>query len=127
MSPEPTPPNMNDIWTYRARFVRAVDGDTIEILVDLGLRVSSTIRVRVADINAPELRGAEKELGKAARDWVRDFLSADGQGEGESEGWLVIRTRKDKRSFNRYVADVWRADGENLQAATVEAGHAVWV
>lgn len=115
---------MNDIWTYRARFVRAVDGDTIEILVDLGLRVSSTIRVRVADINAPELRGAEKELGKAARDWVRDFLSADGQGE---KGWLVIRTRKDKRSFNRYVADVWRADGENLQAATVEAGHAVWV
>ena len=117
---DPTTPDAESVWTYRARFVRAVDGDTIEVLVDLGLRVSSTIRVRVADINAPELRGAEKELGKAARDWVQNYLA--------DETWLLIRTRKDKRSFNRYVADVWRAsDGKYLQAATVEAGHAVWV
>lgn len=119
-----------DLWTYRARPIRAVDGDTIEVVVDLGMFVHSTQHLRLRDIDAPEIyRGTddEKARGQDAKEFAEDWLSA--ALAGGADPWpLLINTYRDRQSFNRYVADVWRADtGMSLAEDLVLAGHAVWV
>jgi len=108
-------------YHYRGVLKRAVDGDTIVVHLDLGLRVYTEVALRIAGINAPEINSgdaASRARGMAARDFLAQY-----------EGWpVVLRTYKDKQSFNRYVADVYVRDtGANLGNLLVDAGHAVWV
>lgn len=116
-----TAPDAAHVWTYQARYVRAVDGDTVELLVDHGMRVHSTQRVRLLDVYAPE-RGQEGYL--ETRDEVDRFLSAAG-----GASWpLLIVTHKDRRTFERYLADVYRLPdgaslGEHVNAFVAERGY----
>lgn len=48
---------------YRGRIVRIIDGDTVEIVLDLGFYVEKRMRVRLRAIDAPEVRGDEREQG----------------------------------------------------------------
>ena len=66
-----------DMYTYEAKLVRVVDGDTIDVTIDLGFDVSVKKRVRFEGINAPESRTRdlkEKALGLAAKDRVKAIL-----------------------------------------------------
>ena len=96
---------------------RYLDGDTIEVTIDLGCKVFKVERVRLAGINAPELYGVGSAAGKAARDWL--FLQLHAAKE------VTIATTKgafyDK--YGRYLAVVF-ADGRNLNEALLAAGHA---
>jgi endonuclease YncB( thermonuclease family) len=61
-----------------ADLIRVIDGDTIEVRAHLWLGLELTTRVRLADIDAPELDGgcpAERELAKAARAFLTGTLS----------------------------------------------------
>ena len=65
------------MYTYEAKLVRVVDGDTIDVTIDLGFDVSVKKRVRFEGINAPESRTRdlkEKALGLAAKDRVKAIL-----------------------------------------------------
>lgn len=114
------------MWTYRAHLIRIVDGDTIDVDVDLGFYITRRQRVRLAGINAPEIRGRERPAGLAADKWLTDYLS--------DADHLVIRTEKVSDSFGRWVAWVWHGDGYveddplplSVNHLMVEAGHAVW-
>ena len=58
------------MYTYNAKVLRVVDGDTIDVLIDLGFSTHRKIRVRLYGINTPESRTrdlAEKKLGLAAK------------------------------------------------------------
>ena len=66
------------MYEYEARLLRVVDGDTIDVHIDLGFDVSIKQRVRFAGINAPESRTRdlkEKALGLAAKDRVKAILA----------------------------------------------------
>lgn len=96
------------LYWYRAKFVRAVDGDTIEVTVDHGMKILSDQHLRVKDINAPEMSGVKKESeeykkGVIVRDRVESLLRPN--------PILMIHTEKDKLTFNRYVADVYYQTG----------------
>ena len=97
---------------------RYLDGDTIEVTLDLGCKVFKVERVRLAGINAPELYGAKSEAGKAARDWL--FMQL------HMANVVTVATSKgaffDK--YGRYLAVVY-ADGRNMNEALIAAGHAV--
>ena len=60
---------------YRAELLRVLDGDTIDVSVDLrhGL-IRSPVRVRVAGIAAPEIRGAQRPLGLKSKDYAINRL-----------------------------------------------------
>ena len=66
------------MYTYKAKLDRVVDGDTIDVHIDLGFDVSVKKRVRFVGMNAPESRTRdlkEKALGLAAKDRVKAILA----------------------------------------------------
>tara|TARA_B100002019_G_scaffold234313_1_gene208495 strand:- start:232 stop:648 length:417 start_codon:yes stop_codon:yes gene_type:complete len=70
---------------------RVVDGDTIDVTIDLGFDLYKKERVRIAGVDTPEKRTRdleEKELGIDATNWLKEKL--DGAISGDDD--LVIRT-----------------------------------
>ena len=65
------------MYTYKATLDRVIDGDTIDVNIDLGFDISVNKRVRFAGINTPESRTRdleEKERGLAAKARVQSIL-----------------------------------------------------
>ena len=76
------------MYTYRVKSInRIVDGDTIDVTIDLGFSININQRVRVAGIDSPEKRtrdAAEKALGIDATEWMTKRL--------EKAPELIIKT-----------------------------------
>ena len=87
-----TPPSRKSCYNFRVTKInRVVDGDTIDVTIDLGFDLYKKERVRVAGVDTPEKRTRdkeEKELGLDATAWLKEKL--DGALRGDDE--LVIRT-----------------------------------
>jgi micrococcal nuclease len=97
-----------------ATVTEVVDGDTIDAAIDLGFRVRYDVRVRLAGIDAPEVRAKGPE-GEAARDWLRARLPVGTP--------VVLVTDKPSDKYGRYLA--WVFEGlDNVNAEIVAAGHA---
>ena len=66
------------MYTYKAKLDRVIDGDTIDVDIDLGFDIQIKKRVRFAGINTPESRTRdleEKARGLAAKDRVKAILA----------------------------------------------------
>ena len=85
-------PSTNNCYTFRVVSIdKVVDGDTIDVTLDLGFDICKSERVRVAGIDTPEKRTRdleEKELGIDATEWLEYKLEGAISGEDD----LVIRT-----------------------------------
>jgi micrococcal nuclease len=70
--------SLKDPYIYRVRQVHnVVDGDTIDVDIDLGFDISLAKRVRLAGIDTPESRtkdAYEKKLGLESKDWLKHRL-----------------------------------------------------
>ena len=86
------PPITTNCYNFRVVSIdKVVDGDTIDVTLDLGFDICKSERVRVAGIDTPEKRTRdleEKELGIDATEWLEYKL--EGAISGEED--LVIRT-----------------------------------
>ena len=70
---------------------KVLDGDTIDVIIDLGFDLAKTERVRIAGVDTPEKRTRnleEKALGIDASVWLKDKLEGGIDGDDD----LVIRT-----------------------------------
>ena len=70
---------------------KVLDGDTIDVIIDLGFDLAKTERVRIAGVDTPEKRTRnleEKALGIDATEWLKDKLESAIDGDDD----LVIRT-----------------------------------
>ena len=106
------------IWTFPARLVRVIDGDTVVLDLDLGFYQWRLGRsYRLARIDAPELN---TELGKVARAAVDAFLV----GESLLVKSLLAQTSK-ADNFGRFIVELL-ADGENVSDWLVANGHAIY-
>tara|TARA_B100001109_G_scaffold249442_1_gene241402 strand:- start:23459 stop:23917 length:459 start_codon:yes stop_codon:yes gene_type:complete len=87
-----TPPSRKSCYNFRVTEInRVLDGDTIDVTIDLGFDLYKKERVRVAGVDTPEKRTRnleEKELGKDATNWLKEKL--DGAISGDDE--LSVRT-----------------------------------
>ena len=76
------------MYTYRVKSInRIIDGDTIDVTIDLGFSININQRIRVAGIDSPEKRTrdvAEKALGLDATEWMTKHL--------ENASDLIIKT-----------------------------------
>ena len=87
-----TPPSRKSCYNFRVTEInRVVDGDTIDVTIDLGFDLFKKERVRVAGVDTPEKRTRdleEKELGIDATNWIKEKLEGAVAGDDD----LVIRT-----------------------------------
>ena len=86
------PPSRKSCYNFRVTKInRVVDGDTIDVTIDLGFDLYKKERVRIAGVDTPEKRTRDKEekvLGIDATNWMKEQL--EGAIDGEDE--LTIRT-----------------------------------
>lgn len=114
-----------DIRLYRYKaVVRSVyDGDTCTVDIDLGLKTwVHDEKLRLYRIDAPEVRGVEREAGVRARDFLRSQIH---------DKEIYIQTIKDRKGkYGRYLAEIWLEveDGAaiNINDLMVAQGHAVY-
>ena len=87
-----TPPSRESCYNFRVTEInRVVDGDTIDVTIDLGFDLYKKERVRVAGVDTPEKRTRnleEKALGLDATYWLKEKLESAIDGDDE----LTIRT-----------------------------------
>jgi len=101
---------------YRCRCLNVVDGDTVDLCVDIGFHISFVGRFRLLGINTSELHSKdalERALAVKAKDKVAELLKPS----TTSTGWpLMVRTKKDTDSFGRWLADVsyFMPDGQKI-------------
>jgi endonuclease YncB( thermonuclease family) len=101
------------MYEYAGTVRAVVDGDTIDVDLDLGCSVFIRTRLRLRHINAPEHGTPE---GDAATEYLKYLLPKSCA--------VVVTTHKDqKEKFGRYLADVVRGQTD-INARMVEKGHA---
>ena len=87
-----TPPSRKSCYNFRVIEInRVIDGDTIDVTIDLGFDLYKKERVRVAGVDTPEKRTRdeeEKALGYDATHWLQEKLEGAISGEDE----LIVRT-----------------------------------
>ena len=114
------------MYTYFVKSVdRVVDGDTIDISIDLGFDLTKRERVRLAGIDTPEKRTKnpkEKEMGYQATEFLEMHLmeatkltvKTEKEGKfGRMLGWLY-KSETDTTSINQIMIDkgyAWAYDG----------------
>jgi micrococcal nuclease len=81
------------MYHYKVKKInRVIDGDTVDLDIDLGFGITISHRVRLKDIDAPETRTKdleEKERGLAAKVWLEEQLSREGE-------WVIETYKEDK-------------------------------
>ena len=105
------------MYEYRAYVSRVYDGDTITVDIDLGFGiVFKSQKIRLVRINAPEIRGDERQTGLVSRDALRDKIG---------NKWVTIKTSKDKKGkYGRWLGEVW-IDDACINDWLIKEGHAV--
>jgi micrococcal nuclease len=109
------------LFHYKATVDRVVDGDTIDVTLELGFDISYRGRVRFQGINAPESRtrdAVEKQAGLAAKRYVEDWIS------GHEQRVIIQTSLDDRGKFGRILGRILNNEGECLNDEMVSLGHA---
>lgn len=81
------------MYQYKIKKItKVIDGDTVDLEIDLGFNITISHRVRLKDIDAPETRSTdleEKKKGLEAKVWLEKQLSKEGE-------WIIETTKEDK-------------------------------
>ena len=111
------------MYEYFVKEVKnVVDGDTIDVIIDLGFDILFASRVRLAGIDTPESRTtdkAEKALGIEAKEYLKKQLK-----DAKS---VVIRTEKmdSSEKYGRILGWVYvNGDSESLNNKMINDGYA---
>ena len=117
---------MSERFWYGATVLGVVDGDTIDLMIDLGFSIHHKIRVRIYGVNTPESRTKdlkEKEMGLKAKEFTKDWLS--------KHQWVYVNTIPDKNDkYGRVLAKIYtdeaiaRPDVACLNEDIIESGYA---
>lgn len=112
------------MYKYKAQIERVVDGDTIDIIIDLGFKITTNQRIRLKGINTPETYIVKKDSeeykkGMAAKEFVIQRMEANNYE-------TIVETSKEVGKYGRYIGVIWLADNTtSLNDELVEKGYAV--
>ena len=124
------PPSRNSCYNFRVIEVnKVVDGDTIDVTIDLGFGIYKKERVRIAGIDTPEKRTRdleEKALGIDATNYMKDRLNGVLHGDEE----LTIRTelKGGVGKYGRLLGWIYSTDGDpelSINEEMIKFGYAL--
>ena len=108
------------MYEYKAKIHRIIDGDTVDVTIDLGFEMTTKQRVRLYGINTPETRTRdleEKARGKAAKSRLLELLNDCGRK-------IVLRTTK-RGKYGRILGKLLHpVTLENFNQTLLKEGHA---
>jgi len=111
------------LYHYKAIVTEVYDGDTCTVSIDLGLHTwINGERIRLARINAPEMRGEQRKQGLKSRDFLSQLI-LDKQ--------IILQTISDKKGkYGRYLGEIWvqteASEWINVNDYMVEQGYAIY-
>ena len=94
------------IYIYKAELIRVVDGDTVDLIIDLGFDTSRKERFRLYGIDAPEMNTAE---GKAAKAWLREVLQPL---EAIYVQTIQLETKAKRDKYGRFLAVLYKSEAD---------------
>ena len=98
------------------------DGDTPYLDTDLGKGIWELAEPhRLLGINAPEMRGEQKALGRKSRDWLRQRLAGERFTIETIKSRRKFLTRDGKGKWGRWLVVIW-IDGVNVNKEMIELG-----
>jgi micrococcal nuclease len=123
-------------WEYPSKLDRTVDGDTVIMILDLGMHVYRHERIRLARCNAPEMSTPE---GKVAASYTSQWMALVSNPtelarvhvhrisvSGPDPEWPFVVRTVSQDNYGRWLAEIWRTtDNRNLSDDLLQSGHAV--
>lgn len=112
------------MYTYKAKLIRVIDGDTIDAEIDLGFSVYVKQRIRLYGINTPDSRSKDLEIrekGISSKARLNEILTRD----------FIVETILNKRGkFGRILGVVFTSNEDdgtltNINETLVKEGHAL--
>ena len=107
-------------FVYRVTVGKVVDGDTLDVDIDLGFSMQLTgQRLRLLRVNTPEIKGPTREAGMRAKAFTRAWF--------DSHTNIMIRSRKrepghaEKDAFGRYLVEVYGDNEKGEQSCLNDA------
>lgn len=94
-------------YVYKCQVVKVVDGDTVDVLVDLGFSITTKQRIRLYGINTPELNSKDELLRNRASDAAKLIATLCFGVE------CTIKTYSAKDKWGRYLADLYITEAGN--------------
>jgi len=98
-------------YQYLAIMNRIIDGDTYEVMVNLGFNIIHVIHVRLKDFDTPELRSKSVEERLHAQE-AKQFVARE-----LPFGSKVVLTTAKSAIYNRWEADVWYINNHGKQVS----------
>ena len=114
------------MYQYKATVERIVDGDTMDVIVDLGFKITTNQRIRLAKINTPETynvkKGSEEYIkGMAAKEYVIQRIQTNNNE-------IILETDKLVGKYGRYIGTIILTDSDvTLNDELVQKGLAEYV
>ena len=113
------------MYEYRAKVIKVIDGDTVDVDIDLGFGISlNNERVRIMGIDTPESRTrdkVEKKFGLASKARLKELLGKT----------TVLKTQINKKGedmkgkFGRVLGDFVTENGKMVTEVMIKEGHCV--
>lgn len=106
------------MYEYEIKVQKVIDGDTIDVLFDVGFNMFREERIRLAGIDTPETASKdkrEKSMGIEAKVFVAEWL------RGKKN--LRAKTTKDDK-YGRILAHIYDEEGKCLNEEIVAKGYA---
>jgi micrococcal nuclease len=106
------------MYEYSATLIKIVDGDTVDVLIDLGFNTTKKERVRLLGIDTPESATkdlAEKKLGIEAKEYITQWFMKNTP--------FRLQTTKDDK-YGRILGVFTGLDGKTLNTRLVDEGYA---
>jgi micrococcal nuclease len=128
---------MKTLYQYEAEVIHVVDGDTLDVIVDLGFKIMTQLRLRLLFVDTPEIYGVkhgseEYERGREASAFTHEWLTQYTQAGpiGDQSWFVTIRTAKGTGKYGRWLAEVWPSGqalegGKSLNDALIAKGYGI--
>lgn len=101
---------MSDMYKYNAKLEKVVDGDTLDVIIDIGFKLTTNQRIRLAYVNTPEIfsqkpDSEEYRRGMQAKEYVLKRFA-------ENRNEMEIETFKRTGKYGRYIGIIKLADSD---------------